>query len=61
MEELIGVCLWSRHQAGVVGHHSTRGGHDSSEISTLIICAINPFGTHLAKEMIKPTLQVMAW
>lgn len=61
MEELKGVHLWSRHQAGVVGQHSIRGGHDSSEISILIGCAVNPFGTHLAREMIKPALQMKVW
>lgn len=53
--------LWSRHQAGVVGHHSPRGGHGSSKISILIICAVNPFGTYLAREIIKPGLQMKAW
>lgn len=61
MEELIGVCLWPRHQAGVLGHRSTRGGHDCSEISILIIYAVSPFGMCLAMEMIKAALQMKAW
>lgn len=54
------MCDWPRHRAGVVGHQCTRSGHDSREISILIICAVYPFGKCLAKEMINPALQMKA-